>query len=364
VLANGPSVQVAAPNPNSGLGQGVFGVDRNVGSGYSQQWNFTVQKTLGKNFNIEAGYLGSKNTRLGVPDVNLNQLPSADLAMKQALLAAVPNPYFGQIPASSSLGGPTITQQQLLRAYPRFTTVALFRDNVGNSSYHALQAKMEKRLSNGLTFTFAYTFSKLIDDASSVFSNTIFTGPLLNTGIADSFNRHLERDLSNGDIPRVFSAGWVYQIPRVWKISGWEIAGLVRVQSGDMVAVSQGTNSDSNLGYGVQRPNRIGNPNSLANRSAARWFDTAAFTVAPVFTIGNSSRNPVRGPGLQDADLMLGKTFRLAERVSFEFRAEVFNVTNTPPLNDPNGSFGTPAFGTITTAGNPRDFEFAGKVRF
>jgi hypothetical protein len=363
-LANGPSLQVAAPNPNSGLGQGVFGVDRNAGSGYSQQWNFTVQKTLGKNFNIEAGYLGSKNTRLGVPDVNLNQLPPAELGLKQALLAAVPNPYFGQIPATSSLGGPAITQQQLLRAYPRFTTVALFRDNVGNSSYHALQAKMEKRLSNGLTFTLAYTFSKLIDDASSVFSNTIFTGPLLNTGVADSFNRHLERDLSNGDIPRVFSAGWVYRIPRVWKISGWEIAGLVRVQSGDRVAVSQGTNSDSNLGYGVQRPNRIGDPNALANRSAGKWFDTSAFAVAPVFTIGNSSRNPVRGPGLQDADLMLGKTFRVSERVSFEFRAEVFNVTNTAPLNDPNGSFGTPAFGTITTAGNPRDFEFAGKVRF
>jgi hypothetical protein len=226
-------------------------IDR-VESGYSQQRNFTVQKTLGKNLNIEAGYLGSKNTRLGVPDVNLNQLPSADLAMKQALLAAVPNPYFGQIPASSSLGGPTIAQQQLLRAYPRFTTVALFRDNVGNSSYHALQAKMEKRFSNGLTFTLAFTFSKLMDDASSVFSNTIFTGPLLNTGVADSFNRHLERDLSNGDIPRV------------WKISGWQIAGLVRVQAGDMVAVSQGTNSNSNQGYGVQRPNRIGDPNSLA----------------------------------------------------------------------------------------------------
>ena len=162
----------------------------------------------------------------------------------------------------------------------------------------------------------------------------------------------------------MFSAGWVFKIPRVWKISGWQIGGLMRVQSGDMVAVSQGTNSDSNLGYGVQRPNRIGNPNSFVGRSPGKWFDTGAFTVAPVFTIGNSSRNPVRGPGLQDADLMLGKTFRVTERVSFEFRAEVFNVTNTPPLNDPNGSFGTPAFGSITTAGNPRDFEFAGKVRF
>jgi hypothetical protein len=364
LLANGPTVQVAPPSANSGLGQGVFGVDRKVGSGYSQQWNFTVQKTLGRNLNIEAGYLGSKNTRLGVPDVNLNQLPAADLAMKQALLATVPNPYFGQIPASSSLGGPTLTGQQLRRAYPRFTTVALFRDNVGNSTYHALQAKLEKRLSSGLTFTFAYTLSKLIDDASSVFSNTIFTGPIANTGVADSFNRHLERDLSNGDIPRVFSAGWVYEIPRVWKISGWRIAGLARVQSGDTVAVSQGTNANSNLGYGVQRPNRIADPNAPANRSAGKWFNTGAFAAAPVFTIGNSSRNPVRGPGLQDADLMLGKTFRVTERVSLEFRAEAFNVSNTPPLNDPNGSFGTPAFGAITTAGNPRDFEFAGKVHF
>jgi hypothetical protein len=61
---------------------------------------------------------------------------------------------------------------------------------------------------------------------------------------------------------------------------------------------------------------------------------------------------------------MLGKTFRITERISLEFRAEVFNVTNTPSLNDPSGSFGSPAFGTITSAGNPRDFEFALKVHF
>lgn len=364
LLAGGPTVQVSAPHPNSGLGQGVFGVDRNSGSGYSQQWNFTVQKTIGKDTNFEVGYLGSKNTRLGVPDANINQLPDADLALGAALLARVPNPYYGQIPASSSLGGPTITQQQLLRPFPRFTTVALFRDNIGNSSYHALQAKLERRLANGLTFTFAYTFSKLMDDASAVFSNTIFTGPIANTGVADAYNRHLERDLSNGDIPQVFSGGWVYQIPRLWKISGWQIAGLVRVQAGEMVSVSQATNLNSNLGYGTQRPNRVGPVNSLAGRSAGEWFNTAAFAAAPQFTLGSSSRNPVRGPGLQDADLMLGKTFRVSERVNVEFRAEVFNISNTPPLNDPNGSFGSPAFGTITSAGNPRDFEFAGRVHF
>ncbi len=365
LLSSGPTVQVTTPNPNSGLGQGVFGTDRNVGSGYSQQWNFTVQKTFWQNLNLEVGYLGSKNTHLGLPESNLNQVPAADLALGSALTTKVPNPYYGQIPTSSSLGQATIAQQQLLRAYPRFTNVALFRDNVADSEYEAFQAKLEKRFSRGLTFTFAYTFSKLIDDASTYFSQTIFTGPTLTTiGAADAFNRKLERDVSSGDIPQVFSAGWVYQIPRLWKISGWEIGGLVRIQAGDAVPVTQATNTLSAFGYAVQRPNRIANPNNFATRSAAEWFDKSAFTAAGQFSIGTSSRNPLRGPGLQDADLMIGKTFRVSERMNVEFRAEVFNISNTPPLNDPNGSFGSAAFGTITSAGNPRDFEFAAKLHF
>ena len=114
----------------------------------------------------------------------------------------------------------------------------------------------------------------------------------------------------------------------------------------------------------MQRPNRLSNPNDFANRTVAKYFNTAAFSAAPQFVIGNSSRNPVRGPGLQEADLMIGKTFHITERVNLEFRAEAFNVSNTPPLNDPNGSFGSAAFGSITSAGNPRDFEFVGKVHF
>jgi hypothetical protein len=285
--------------------------------------------------------------------------------MGASLLTRVTNPYFGQVPASSSLGGATIAQQQLLRPFPRFTTVALFRDNVGNSSYNAAALKLEKRLSHGLTVNASFTFSKLIDDASSVFSQTIFTGPVLNsTGAADAFNRHLEKDISSGDIPRVFALGWVYDIPRVWKLAGWQIAGLIRAQSGDAVPVTQATNNNSSLGFAVQRPNRVADPNQIDARSVARYFNTAAFTAAPQFVIGTSSRNPVRGPGLQNADLMIGKTFRITERVNLELRAEVFNVSNTPPLNDPNGSFGSAAFGSITSAGNPRDFEFVAKIRF
>ncbi len=131
------------------------------------------------------------------------------------------------------------------------------------------------------------------------------------------------------------------------------------------MAVSQATNLDSSLGFAVQRPNLIANPNSFATRSAARVVQHRGVYAGVRSSLSaTSSRNPVRGPGLQDADLMIGKTFRITERMNIEFRAEVFNVSNTPPLNDPNGSFGSAAFGTITSAGNPRDFEFAAKMHF
>src|SRR6202043_2615096 len=104
------------------------------------------------------------------------------------------------------------------------------------STYNAAAAKLERRLSHGLTVTASYTFSKLIDDASSVFSQTIFTDPVLGpTGAADANNRHLEKDLSRGDIPPVFTLGWVYDIPRPREISGWQLPGLVRIQAGDTV---------------------------------------------------------------------------------------------------------------------------------
>src|SRR5262249_18452532 len=146
--------------------------------------------------------------------------------------------------------------------------------------------------------------------------------------------------------------------------SGVQIAGLVRLQSGDAVPVTQATNNNSSLGFAVQRPNRISNPNNFAARGVAKYFDTSAFVPAPQFVIGSSSRNPVRGPGLQEADLMIGKTFPIREKVKLELRAEAFNVTNTPPLGDPNGSCGSAAFGSISTAGNPRVFELVGKIRF
>lgn len=367
-LSQGPAVTVQAPNPDSGLGQGVFAVQRENGSGYAQQWNLSLQKTFGANWSAEAGYLGSKLTRLGVPDVNLNQLTVQQLSLGAALTQLVPNPYYGQIPATSSIGGPLVAEQQLLRPYPRFTSVTLYRNNVGHSTYHSLQTRLERRFASGLTLTAAYTFSKLIDDAGAVFDSAILTGPVMNYQAADSFNRRLEKDESTGSIPHVFSAGFVWDLPfarRRRVIGGWTLAGIIRAQSGAPVAVTQATNYNAAFGFGIQRPNRVGNPNlPSGERSVARWFNTGAFALAPQFTIGNSSRNPVRGPAYQAADLMLGKTFRMAERWSAEFRVEAFNVTNTPPLGSPNGSFGAAAFGSITTALDPRVFEIAAKIHF
>src|SRR6185436_5413625 len=164
---------------------GVFTVDRDLGSGYAQQWNFAVQRELTKNLVVEIAYAGSKITHVGIPDTNINQLSAAQLALGSSLLTRVTNPFFGQIPRSSSLGDPTIPVAQLLKPFPRFTTVSLYRNNVGNTNYNALQAKLEKRFSGGLGFLVSYTRSKLIDEASSVFDASILTGPVANFPVAE-----------------------------------------------------------------------------------------------------------------------------------------------------------------------------------
>jgi hypothetical protein len=140
---------------------------------------------------------------------------------------------------------------------------------------------------------------------------------------------------------------------------------MVRVQAGSPLAVTQATNFNAFAGFGIQRPNRVGDPELPSNeRSTARWYNTAAFSQAGQFTIGNASRNPVVGPAYRTFDAMVGKTFPIKEQVRAEFRAEAFNVTNTPSLMAPNTSFGNAAFGTITRAYDPRVFEFVVKVHF
>ncbi len=362
MLSVGPSTQVLDPgNPDIGLGQGVFSVNRKQKSGYAQQWNLSVQHTIRRTWSFELGYLGSKLTNLGVPDVNLNQLTVEQLVQGAALTQSVANPYFGEIPASSTIGGPTMARQQLLRPYPRFTTVTLYRNNVGNSTYHSFQTRIEKTLEHRMTFNLAYTFSRLIDDAGAVFDAAILTGPVATFQVADSHNRRLEKDQSTGSIPHVLSGSFVWNTPLI----GLQLTGLFRAQSGSPLPVTQATNFNAFAGFGIQRPNRVADPElPKGQRSTGRWFNTAAFTTAPQFTLGNASRNPVTGPAYRTLDLMLGRTFVLREDLKLELRAEAFNATNTPSFAAPNTGFGTAAFGAITRAFDPRVFELVGKLSF
>ena len=392
-LSSGPTVAPIPLSSDAGLGQSVYTVNRTLGSGYVQQWNLALQRAVTSNISIDIAYVGSHIVHVGVPDQNLNQLTAAQLSLgSTALTAPVANPYFGQIPASSSIGGKTITFAQAIKPYSRFVNVAAYRNNTGTTNYNAFEAKLEQRLSRNLSFLLSYTHSKLIDDASSVFSSTVLSSPNTSSLVAaDTFRPYLERDSSTGDVPNVVAASATWQLPtsiprrspggipggpsfgspsaKPWVAishtintltTGWAINAIYSMQSGAPVTVTQATNNIAFGGFVLQRPNLLHHPAlPAAQRTPARFFDTTAFGSAG-FSVGTASRNPVRGPAYRDLDLALVKHTALTERTDLEFRAELFNLTNTPAFSPPNGSFGSPAFGTITsTTTDPRVLQLA-----
>ncbi len=377
VLQDGPSVAPLGPTPNAGLGQGVFSVDGTLGSGYVQQWNASLQRELTTNTTFEAAYVGSSITHVGIPDTNLNQLTVDQLALGPPLNTRVTNPFFGTIPRSSSLGDPTIPAGQLLKPYPRFTTVSLYRNNVGRTRYDGLELSVRQRFAHGLSYSVAYTRSTLKDDASSVFDASILTGPIANYPVADSFNRALERDYSTGDIPNLFVSSVIWDVPagagRAHQLHGvvgaiandWTVTSIITVQSGLPVTITQATNANAAFGFGTQRPNLIGDPTLPSDqRNETHWFNTSAFAIAPAFTLGTASRNPVRGPSYRDVDFMAMRRVPAGHGRAVDVRVEIFNLLNTVNLGSPGPIAGTAAFGTITSAFDPRVVQLAVKVVF
>jgi hypothetical protein len=232
-------------------------------------------------------------------------------------------------------------------------------------------------MAGGLLYSLAYTRSRLKDDASSVFDASILTGPVANYPVADSFDRTRERDYSTGDIPHVFVSSLVWDVPvgagRARQFHGWlgavandwTISSLVTMQSGVPIAITQATNFNAFAGFGIQRPNLVADPVLPADqRTPAQWFDTSAFAVAPQFTLGSASRNPVRGPSYRDVDLALMRRVPIEAGTSVEVRVEIFNLLNTRNFGAPAAVLGAANFGTITTALDPRVAQLAVKVLF
>ena len=206
----------AAPGPTSGpntnLGLGISG---NFFNDYQnpvvQQWNFNLQRELPGQLVVEAGYLANKGNHLidGEGSMTYNQLPATDFALGNSLNDQVPNPFYGVIlNPNSTLSKPTVSRSQLLRPYPQYSSLNAFRKPQANSIYHAFTLRVEKRYSHGLGVLGAYTFGKLIDDASQTVT---FLGPSGNK--QNFYDRHGERAVSTQDVSSRLVMSVVYDLP-------------------------------------------------------------------------------------------------------------------------------------------------------
>jgi len=318
------------PTPPSALA-----FQRDLRTAYVQQWNFNVERSLGVSRMLEIGYVGSKGTGLiGARDAN-------------------------QPPPSAN--------QYYMRPVAAFADIDLLESN-RNSTYHSLQARFEQRLDFGLSLLASYTFAKSIDNGSSFFSSAGDPNFPQN-----SYNLAAERGLSNFDVRHRFVASYGYDLPfhsaSRW-IKGWQTFGILQLQTGQPFTVAllpdfdnSNTGIDS-LGFGANnRPNMVGNSH-VANPGPAQWFNTAAFAIPAYGSFGNGGRNTVEGPGLATVDLSLVKNTAIREGSTLQFRVEAFNLLNRTNFGLPDNFIGSPTFGQILSAGNPRRLQLALKLLF
>ena len=331
------------PLPDSALA-----IQRDLRTGYMQHWNFNIERQIGSKSVLELAYVGSKGTKL---------LTARDINQPQ--------------PSVLPPGLPFVP-----RPDPRFDDINLLESRA-NSNYNALQARFQQRLSHGLAALVSYTWSKSIDDASNFFSSAGDPNFPQN-----SYNVAAERGRSNFDVRHRLSASYSYALPfgkgrqylandgwLTTVLSGWETYGIVTLQSGRPFTVALLSEIDNSgtgrsiLGFGANdRPNLVGDPD--ISGTTLQWFNTAAFAFPAPGTFGNAGRNVLDGPGFQNVNASLVKNTALTERVKLQFRAEAFNLFNHPNFNLPDNFLGSPTFGRITSARDPRHMQFGLKLLF
>jgi hypothetical protein len=332
------------PLPDSALA-----IQRDLRTGYMQHWNFNIERQIGDKTVLEVAYVGSKGTKL---------LTARDINQPQ--------------PSALPPGLPIVP-----RPNPQFDDINLLESRA-NSNYNALQVRFQRRLSRSFTTLASYTWSKSIDDASNFFSSAGDPNFPQN-----SHNVAAERGRSNFDVPHRLSVSYSWALPfgkgrqyladDGWvttALSGWETYGLITAQSGRPFTVALLPEIDNSgtgrsiLGFGANdRPNLVGNP-ELSNQTTGQWFNTSAFAFPTPGTFGNAGRNILDGPGFQNVNVSLMKNTALTERVNLQFRAEAFNLFNHPNFNLPDNFLGSPTFGRITSARDPRHIQFGLKLLF
>ena len=340
---------------------------------YNQQWNLTIQRSLGNAMVWEVAYAGNKGTHLSA-GYQYNQMDPALLSMGNALNGTVPNPFFGILDPGLTLGQPTVQLGNLLKPYPQYSGVSAANAAYANSNYHALQTRFEKRFSHGLSFLASFTYSKTITDGSDGLWNRADGG-------RNNYCRSCERAVSSYDQPLRFVSNTTYELPigqgkalgSTWNkyanaaLGGWQVNAILTLSQGPPLYNFGVSTSTCFCFGGTQRLDTTGQSAKLENPTIDRWFDTSQFTQPASFTFGNLGRtvSTVRAANAHIVDFSLFKTFHMGEKRRAEFRAEAFNLANTPLFGAPGVTFGSPTFGVVTSQENsPRQIQLVLKILF
>ena len=329
-------------SPNFPVGTlSPFSVDPSDRTPYIHEWNLGIQHSFAGTWLTEIAYAGNKGTKLE-ERVNINQ----------AYLPANPNSIT-----------PIITR----RPFPNFGDI-LSGNFQENSDYDALQSKLEKRFGNGLSFLAGYTYGHAIDTASR------------GSGGSWHQNAHqLREDRGNSDydVRHRFTGSWVYQLPfgrgkrflssasgLVDKLAGgWGINGIATFMTGNYYSVTVPGDRANVGGFPFQRANRSCDGNlPHSGRAINRYFDTSCFSLTPLGTFGNSGRNIVEIPGLNNWDMSFIKDTPFTERLRSELRFEFFNIFNHPQWNVPDMTVGDALFGAVRSARDGRISQIALKL--
>ena len=296
---------------------------------YVQQFNFNVQKRLLKDYLVEVSYVGTLGRKQSKRR-NYNQ---------KRIDEAVP--YF---PLPNL--GPILTSEKN-----------------SNSSYNAMQVRVERQFKSGWSLLANYTFSRSIDldsaDASSDANQ-------------DSTNVKADRGLSDFDVRHRLVASATWELPyRHGKgiagllAAGWQTSAIANMQTGFPLTITASDTSGAGS-FTVLRANRVADGNlSSDERTIYRWFDTSAFVAPRAGTFGTAGRNIIIGPGTNNWNLAAIKNHNFRERYNLQFRAEFFNAFNHSQFFAPATSVSAPLqFGRITSARAPRNVQLALKLYF
>jgi hypothetical protein len=340
---------------------------------YSQDWDVSLQRSIGRDWLFEMGYVGTKGTHLP------RFIEGNPAVFVPGYVNGQPISNSGNANQRRLYSGCTLSDPPNSCIFSSMGEIA----SIANSSYNALQASLQKRFSHGVSFLAAYTWSKAIDDASSFNMTGSAAKPVAgeNDLAQNPFNLAAERGLSMFDARHRFVFSYTWDLPfwlngREWykqALGGWQLSGIVTLMSGTPFTVfdsndvaAQGSAPEI-TGFSAQRPDQVGNPNN-GPHSVNAWLNASAFVrLDPTLNagqFGTAGRNIATGPGYMDWDFGTLKNIKISESTSLQFRAELFNILNHPNFRLPDSDISSPTFNQILAARDPRQVQFALKFLF